>query len=369
MAERRSVVVGIVAAAEGSTRELAEELANELPDELSERFRDVEWRIDRADAPPADPSAESRDLIEAVRRRLLDEDWDFAVGLTDLPLRVDGHPVNAYANPAHRVGLVSVPALGAIGIESRVREAVVNLIEGLLGEAVGDRGAARGRGRETRMGRRLDEVATSLGRMRPRDDGTIRFVNATLRGNLRLIVGMVRANQPSRLIVRLSRALVGALGTGAISLASSNIWLLADGMSWPRLAALGLISVAGTCAALIVAHGLWERASDPNARERVVLFNLTTCLTLGIGVVIFYVVLFAINTLSAGLLIPPGVFAARLGHSVGVEDYLQLAWLLAPLATIGGALGSLVESNDAVRAAAYRDRTDERTESLARDED
>jgi hypothetical protein len=92
-------------------------------------------------------------------------------------------------------------------------------------------------------------------------------------------------------------------------------------------------------------------------------------LTLAIGVLTFYAALFAINALSAGAIIPPHVFESRLGHPVGVEDYLQLAWLLAPLATIGGALGSLVENSAAVRAAAYRDRTDERTESLARDED
>jgi hypothetical protein len=46
------------------------------------------------------------------------------------------------------------------------------------------------------------------------------------------------------------------------------------------------------------------------------------------------------------------VFAAAVGHDVGLADYATLAWFVASLATIGGALGSALESDDAVRAAA-----------------
>ena len=38
---------------------------------------------------------------------------------------------------------------------------------------------------------------------------------------------MVRASQPTQVVARLSRALVGALGTGAFALTSSNVWQLA----------------------------------------------------------------------------------------------------------------------------------------------
>jgi hypothetical protein len=92
---------------------------------------------------------------------------------------------------------------------------------------------------------------------RPR--GSVRFVTATLRRNLRLLVGMVRANEPSRMIARRSRVLVAALGTAAFSLATSDVWRLADHSRWPRVLALALGSVAAISVALVIAHGLWGR--------------------------------------------------------------------------------------------------------------
>jgi hypothetical protein len=69
----------------------------------------------------------------------------------------------------------------------------------------------------------------------------------------------------------------------------------------------------------------------------------------------------------AAALIPPGLFHRELGHQVGVGDYLQLAWLVATLGTIGGGLGSMIESDAAVREAAYRSPEDERTEHVGDD--
>jgi hypothetical protein len=340
---REPVVLGVVATP-GMGRALADRLAEQLPAQLGQRFPGVDWRIQVDEVDPPAPSAHTMELMDGVHRRLLDNGWELGVGLTELPLRAGRRPVTAHASAAHGVGLVSVPALGAVGRDRRLRAAVVGLIERLLGE--GDGGSA--------VGRRLHELASPLGHARQRDDGSVRFVGAALRGNLRLLVGMVRANEPTRLIVRMSRALVVALGTAAFAMVASDVWKLADGMSWPRLALLGIASVVITCVSLVLAHGLWERASTPAARERVIVFNLATWTTLALGVLTLYGALFAITLAVEAALIAPGVLERAVGHGVDVADYVRLAWLTASLATVGGALGSMIENDLTVRDAADR---------------
>ena len=55
-------------------------------------------------------------------------------------------------------------------------------------------------------------------------------------------------------------------------------------------------------------------------------------------------------------------FEETLGHAVGPLDYARLSWLIASLATVGGALGAGIEQTDRVREAAYAFRPDERVE-------
>jgi uncharacterized membrane protein len=364
------IVVGLLAAP-GLTQELAEELAAELPALLRKRFPEVEWQIAVQIEPLAGSVGFGVDLVQVARRRLLTEKWKLVVCLTDLPLHLGRRPVTAYASAALGVGLVSVPALGVVALEGRARRAVVRLIEGLLGESVAGRDRAGGDGgRTARMRRRLRELAFPVGRAYVQDDRTVRFVTAAGRGNLRLLAGMVRANRPWRLVVDLSRTIVAALGTSAFALASPGVWLLAGGMGWARQLVLFLGSVVATCVTLIIIHRLWERGPSPSreARERVVLFNLTTALTIAIGVLTLFVALLVINTASATVLIAPGVLEEQLHRDIGPDGYLQLAWLVSALATVGGALGAAVESDVVVREAAYGYRPDERTED-DRDDD
>jgi hypothetical protein len=170
---------------------------------------------------------------------------------------------------------------------------------------------------------------------------------------LRLLAGMVRANRPWRLVAGLSKVLVVALGSGALALATDTIWLFADTMGPWRMCATTVLSIGAMVTWLILDHELWERPKSCAERARSTLYNIATLITLTIGVAVLQVALFVSMLLAAGITLTPDVFARTLGHPVSMADYLSLAWLVASIATIGGALGSGLEDDDGVRAAAY----------------
>jgi hypothetical protein len=348
----RGIVIGVVASHDDRGR--AEKLVEGLPRSLSEHVDSAtEWRAEVCETEPADASAKPSELTESVRRRLLDRGWQMGIGLTALPLRVGRRPVATTASASHGVGLVSIPALGAVGVEERLHDAAVELVGGLLGEGAAD-GADDGR--DERLRTRSAELATELPVGPDTRHGSLRFTQLAVSSNLRLLAGMIRANRPARVMGRLSRSATAALGTGAYALSSSGIWTIAHTSTWPRLLAVSALSMIMILAALVVAHGLWERSSDDAARERVVLFNVVTITTLAIGIAALYLALVLILALAAAVTIPPAAFRDQVSASPTVGEYARLAWFAASVATVGGALGSLVESDQAVRDAAYRPR-------------
>jgi hypothetical protein len=56
----------------------------------------------------------------------------------------------------------------------------------------------------------------------------------------------------------------------------------------------------------------------------------------------------------------PRVLTSALDHAAGAGDHVVLAWFVASLATVGGALGAGLESHQAVREAAYASSGDVR---------
>src|SRR3954465_13821109 len=172
---------------------------------------------------------------------MIREGCDLAVCLTDLPLRIRHRPVVADASATHGVGLVSLPALGAVQLRRRASDAVVRLVDGLLGEG---EPSGRDAGHRIRIGRRLAEIAARERRVVPEDDDIdLRFVAAVVRGHLRLLGGMLRANRPWRWAARLPRGLVATVGTVVLSLMTADVWRVADALDWIRLLALAVVAL------------------------------------------------------------------------------------------------------------------------------
>jgi uncharacterized membrane protein len=316
----------------------ADRLADDLRARLAVRYPEVQWDVGvRREALVDSPTAMT-ELLDRARERMLDEGWDLAVVVTDLPLRLSRRPLLSHASPTHGVALVSLPAHGAIRLEERLLDSSAGAVAVLVGDS-----------------ERLVEIVTDV---EPRGGG-VPFLARVISGNIRLLLGMVRANHPWWFAARLSRALIGALAVGSSALVTSDVWRIAAAIDKIRLVGLTLITVAVAIVALVLGHGLWERAADRRVREQVMLFNVATAITLGIGIGSLYAAVFVGALVAAALLIEPHLFHAAVGRPVGVSDYLRLAWLAASLATVGGALGGALESDAAVREAAYAYRPED----------
>ncbi len=190
-----------------------------------------------------------------------------------------------------------------------------------------------------------------------------------LGGRWRLLLGMVLANRPWLLVPGLKSALVAALATGAIATINSTVWLLADSMSWWRLLIATIASVTLVVAWIVIDGELWDRPDDDSAeaRERSRLYNTSTLVTLTAGVLICYLALYVVNLAWALFVLDPAVMGGYLQASLGYGDLFVLAWFVASAATVGGGLGTGLESDEAIRAAAYSKREEERRNRLARE--
>ncbi|MEU8300372.1 hypothetical protein AB0C04_24225 [Micromonospora sp. NPDC048909] len=344
-------------AAPGAAADLAQEAATELADRLRNRVPEVDWAVRLQVARLVEGPADLGQLIEATRRRMLAEGWSLVLCVTDLPLQTARRPVVAHASTTHGVAVLSMPALGPVAVARRMAEAGVRLLAALLGDtdAVGDGVRAGPRRRRLATGRRARQLGA---RVDPQASG-IGLLAGVIGGNLRLLLGMLRANRPWRLAVRLSRLLVGAFATAVLALVSADIWQLSAASGNLRLALLAVGSVLAVVLTMVLGARLWERVPrDPGAREQVVLFNVVTLLTVVIGVLALYVALAALTIIGAVALVPWDLLAESTGRPAGVAHQVKLGWLASSLATVGGALGAGLESDSAVREAAYRYQPD-----------
>jgi hypothetical protein len=279
--------------------------------------------------------------VDTALKRLGDaarqQEWDLVVGLTELPLRDDdGRYLLVRTDPQGRSAVLSLPALGGLRMHARARHAVRVLVGGMTD---------------------------------PSAQVEHRVPLSRLGGRWRLLIGMVLANRPWLLVLGLKSALVAALATGAVATINSTVWLLASSLSWWRLVVATIASVACLVAWIVVDGGLWDRPDDksPEARERSRLYNASTLVTLTTGVLICYLALYVVNLVWALFVLDPAVMGGNLHASLGYRDLFVLTWFVASAATVGGALGTGLESDEAIRAATYSKREEERRSRLARE--
>jgi hypothetical protein len=165
------------------------------------------------------------------------------------------------------------------------------------------------------------------------------------------------------LVRDLSKVLVATLASAGFFIVNSNAWGIADQLAIPILLLIAMLAVVGLGVWLAVAHSLWQRSPerrDPALTYRV---NAATVLTLVVGLLFGYVVLYVVVLASMELVIPERFMASNLGHPARFGDYAAAAWLAASMAVVVGAIGSGLESDEEVHETISRYRPDRADET------
>ena len=358
-----TVVVGLLADP-GLPAELSEDLAGQLP-ELLDRQTDgrARWQVDTTTQALTLDEHGTLPSVQIGQHALAEHGWDLVILITELPRRAGTQPIISDYGADTGVGLMSLPALGAVGLRRQARKVLIHLLtEHLVAKPLSE---GSGHGRAGQHDHRPLGLGAPVEHISSDDEGIDSHLALTgVAGRLRLLAGMVRANRPWRLVPSLSPAIAGAAAGAAFGIFYSNIWQLADAFSTWRLLLVNVLAVLAMIAWLIIDNGLWERPSDDRLREEAVLYNAATALTISIGVVCMYVLLYVVTLASALVVIPPTYLESTLAHPSGFGEYAIIAWLSVSMGTIAGALGSGLASEDAVRQAAYSKREQERRRRL-----
>lgn len=356
-----TVVVHLLAD-EGVPAVLAEWLTESLPSMLAARVHDgVRWVVRCATTVLHLDEDGEIPLLEIADAHRDGRPEELVVLLTDLPRRAGTYPIASDFSTSGAAALVSVPALGALGLRRRAGALVAHLIGHLLEDDLGPDLRARGRSLPERATAKLGELLAPTAHIRSGHEAVdMQLGLIGVRGRLRLLAGMVRDNRPWRLVPNLAGATAAAAGTAAYGLVTTSFWHMADFLSPTRLTLISLAAVAAMTVWLVVYNHLWDRPSDVGEREKAVLYNLSTLLTVLIGVAIMYMLLFGVTLLAAGALIDSGYLGRELRHPVSFVDYARLVWLTSSVGIVAGALGSSLESEESVRRATYSAREAER---------
>lgn len=277
--------------------------------------------------------------------------WDYVVYLTDLPRYVDQHPMLCQVSAEARATLISLPPLGSVRLAARTRDLVMVLLrEATAGAAESPPTAA---------------VDSALGgvdvqEMPSSDEDSSTLVLVGWYAPMRMLSGMLRSNRPGSLLPALKGSIAAAVATGAFGIFYGTIAPLADALAPWRLVIISVLVIGALSAWLIISNRLWNPGRDSAGTWRHFLDNTSTIITVGVSVLLMYVILVAVMLTMSLVIVEAGYLESQVMRPVGFEQYFDLAWLAASLGTMAGALGSSFDSDEAVRAATYSQRYYER---------
>lgn len=274
-------------------------------------------------------------------------DQDVVLLLTEIPRLHGGLPLIAEIVPERNVAVVSCPTLGVIGSRRRVLDALMACAVQML--------PTRPSSDQARRVRRWVRWEETTG---PEEHILLR--GTRLVGGARTVVGMVAGNEPLRTAPKLSRALAAAFATGAFGIFYSSIWSMSMYLTTQRLVSIGILAMLLITVWLILSNRLWDEPENERLDRVVLLYNLSTVLTLLMIVLLLYLALVVGIFTAALIIIDPDYLAVTIEREASVVRYLDIAWLSAAMGVVAGALGSSFDEDADLRNLTHGQRERQR---------
>lgn len=361
-----SITVGLVPAP-GMPRTLIEKIIDELP-ELTEKYIDADciFKFELEVSPLASSAEYINETIHRMAKIKKKNDWDYVIGITDLPSLSENRVVVSEFDSQKSVSLISLPALGFFSVKRKLRRMVTHHLEYLY------------KYNEDSMSFSSRELSSptvmNISRETPIEDNesTNRYIiKSYIIGWLKIILGMTYINEPWSIVTNFKTLVSLAFATGTYIAVFSTPWELSiDYQPW-RLILLMIFAVIGMVFWLIYAHKLWGKSSVKTAVHYRWLYNLTTFMTLLFVTIANYVILFILLTISVTMFVPPEIFNdwTQANEDFTVMNYINLIWFTTSLGILAGALGSTAESEEKIRSVTYSYRQLYRYQELQKEDD
>jgi hypothetical protein len=333
-----------------------------LPTTIANKLRDgLEAKVREDLGEPIDVSIEQGSLLldpegevhlggSVPRNRKTD---DVVIFLTEMPRLWDGKPTPAEIDLQRMAGIISLPACGVRRVARVVERLIVASAAGIIRQDI----------HEDLL------YAVQSKNHHWTDDSTGQakstLVVETRWGWVRTVIGMMRINQPWKLVASLKGVMAAAVATASFGVFYTSIWQMASVLSPLRLLLISGFSVAVMTTWLIAANHMWERKSS--GRFSAVwarLYNSTTIFTVLTGVVFMYLGLYVVTFVSSMVVIDESFLTEQLGKESTLHDYGSLAWLATSMGVIAGALGSNADSHESILRATFGRREQERRKTL-----
>lgn len=299
--------------------------------------------------------------LEKVQKWSRHEEEDFLVLITEIPRRAGKRPKISALHFAERLAIISLPALGWIGVTGKLRRVLFDSLDALAAQEVPV--IRRGRMRFGSVHEQHSDTGRSV------------FIDSPWWRPRRtsLVLGMVRTNAPLKTARKLRTVWAAAIATGAFGVFYSSIWQMADFLPPWRLGLITLFAITAMVMWLVTNNGLWEKSRQLGDLAEAAMYNASTVTTLALSVAVLYVGLLTSIFFATFVVIDAGFMAQVLGTEVSLMNYIDIAWLAASMGTVAGALGSNFDSTDDIReltqgqrqAHRYREREESRDEAEA----